>query len=141
MVVKQSLSYHSVVDPENLDGKSLHRDNFKSIMSFEIAKATENGIVCIDNDGRSAVFDFFNRKEEKIPDFESVLKKAPAVKVDAIGITPKYLERISKAMHSPSGIFRMRFHGIDKPITIDVPEIEDQIAILMPALLSENLFS
>jgi hypothetical protein len=141
MVVKQSLDYHSVINPEVLDGKSIHRDNFKNIMQFEIAECTEEGVVCKDNDGRTAVFDYFDRKDMVLPNFEAILSLGKSEPVPFIGITPKLLDRVSKAMHSPSGALRVQFYGVDKPMRLDDPLIENQVAILSPAMLSESLFS
>ncbi len=140
IAVKQSLEYHSIINPEVLNGKSIHRDNFKNIMQFEIAECTESGVVCKDSDGRTALFDYFDRKGEKIPDFEKVMQAGDIKEVRFIGLNFKLVEKLQKAMHSPSGNFRLRFHGNDKGIIIDVADIPNQVAIAIPCLIEEGLF-
>lgn len=139
LVIKQSLEYHTIINPECLEGKSIHKDNFKAIMGFENAEATPDGVACSDNDGRTAFYEYYNRKDMQPPDFESVLRPLGIKLIDFIGISPKYFEKIEKAMHSPTGIFRLSFQGVDRCILIDVPDIENQWAVLMPAILNDTL--
>jgi hypothetical protein len=141
MLVKQSLEYHTILNPELLDGKSLHMDNYKAIMGFEFAECNEDGIACHDSDGRTAFYDYFDLKGQEVPNFESVLKPCGQKSVEFIGMNPEYLYKISKAMHSPGGSFRLQFQGVDKPILIDTPEIENQWGILMPAIINDSLWS
>lgn len=140
IAVKQSLEYHSIINPEILNGRSIHRDNFKNIMQFEIAECTENGIVCKDNDGRTAVFDYFDTHGENYPNIESVLKFEESKEIKFLGLKPMFIEKLRKSMHNPSGTFRLQFYGIDKRIKVDVPDIPNQLAILMPALVEDVLF-
>lgn len=140
VVIKQSLDYHTIIDPEHLEGKSLHKDNFKAVMGFETAKCDDAGIACFDSDGRTAFFEYFDRKDIEMPDFEKVFIPSGTKEVPFIGISPQYVNMLSKAMHAPSGVCRFKFQGIDKPILIDVPEIPQQYAVLMPALLNDTLW-
>lgn len=140
IAVKQSLEYHTIIDPEILNGKSIHRDNFKNIMQFEIAQCTENGIVCKDSDGRTAVFDYFDTKGENFPNIESVLNFGEQKEIRFLGVAPKYIDKLNKSMHNPNGSFRLRFYGNDKGIKVDVPDIPDQVAVLMPVMIDESLF-
>ena len=140
MLIKQSLEYHSIIGAEHLEDKSIHKDNYEAIMKFEIAECDDNGIACKDTDGRVAYFEFFDRKGEEIPDHEKILAKSGITQVGFIGIRPKFLSKLAKAMHCPSGAFRLQFQGIDKAIIVDTPEIPDQIGIIMPALINDTLF-
>jgi len=140
ILVKQSLEYHSIINPEILNGRSIHRDNFKNIMQFEIAECTEDGIVCKDADGRTAVFDYFDMKGESMPDFEKFFNGNEIKEVRFIGLNFKLINKLEKAMHNPIGIFRLRFQGNDKCVMIDVADIPNQWAIIMPALIEEGLF-
>lgn len=139
ILVKQTLSYHSILDPENLDGTSLHRDNYANIMQFEISRATPDGVHCTNKDGRTAFFEYYDRKGQEIPDFESVLVKFPAKPVDFIGINPKYFDLLSKVLYNGEGV-RVRFAGIDRGMLCDVIEWEEQVALVMPLILNGTLF-
>lgn len=141
MVVKQSLEYHSIINPELLEGKSIHKDNYKAIMQFEKATCDDTGVACEDNDGRTAFFEYFDRKGVELPNFESVFTLHGFLNINFIGIMPELLYKLSKAMHCPGSILRLRFQGPDKPIHIDVMGIDNQVAILMPAILNDTLFS
>jgi len=140
IVIKQSLEYHTIINPELLDGKSLHKDNFKAVMGFERAECDDAGIACTDHDGRAAFFEYFDRKDQEMPDFDKVFIPSGTKEVSFIGISPQYVNMLSKAMHAPSGVYRFKFQGIDKSILIDVPEIPQQYAVLMPALLNDTLW-
>lgn len=140
VAIKQSLEYHTISNPEHLEGKSLHKDNFKAVMGFEFAECDDAGIACSDNDGRTAFFEYFDRKGQEMPNFDDVMLPTEKKPIDFLGINPKYLTMLSKAMHSPSEAYRFRFQGIDKPILIDVPEIPNQTAILMPVTLNDTLW-
>lgn len=141
MAIKQSLEYHTVIGVDFLNGKSLHKDNYKAIMGFEIAECNEDGVTCSDNDGRTAFYDYYNLNGASIPNFESVLKPIGQKSIEFIGINPEYLFKIGKALHVPSGALRLQFQGVDRSILIDTPEIENQWAILMPAIIDDSLFS
>lgn len=140
VLIKQSLDYHSIGKPELLDGKSMHKDNYKAIMQFEIAECDDNGVACSDNDGRTAYFEFFDYKGLQQPNFEATLKRSGFAEVSFIGINPEFLYKLSKAMHNPSGVMRLQFQGLDKPVLIDVVGIEDQYALIMPAVIQDTLF-
>lgn len=139
LVIRQSLEYHSILEPVFLDGKSIHRENYSNIMQFEVATANEDGIQCQNKDGRSAFFEYFDRKGQDIPDFDKVIGQFNAYGVDFIGLSPKNIDIIGKALYSGDQI-RVRFAGIDKGMMIDVPAYEEQCAYLMPVILNGTLF-
>jgi hypothetical protein len=140
MIVKQSLEYHSIVNPELLDGKSIHKDNYKAIMQFEIATCDASGVQCMDNDGRTAFFEYFDRKGIEVPNFDTVLKPVGQKSIEFIGINPDYLHKLSKAMHSTSGALRLQFQGVDRAILVDAVGIDNQCGVIMPAILNDVLF-
>lgn len=140
MIVKQSLEYHTIIGKECLEDKSIHKDNYEEVMRFDIAECDDNGIACKSVDGRAAYFEFFDRKGDEIPDFEKVLNSGGLKTIDFIGINPKLLAKLSKAMHSPTGDLRLRFQGVDKPILVDTPDIPDQMGLIMPVLINHSLF-
>jgi len=141
MLVKQSLEYQTVINPEKLEGKSLHKDNYKAIMGFEFAECNDDGVTCSDSDGRTAFYDYFDIGTQTIPDFDTVLRPIGQKSVEFIGVNPEYLAKIGKAMHVPSHTLRLQFQGVDKSILIDTPEIENQWALLMPCFIDDSLFS
>jgi len=141
IVIKQSLEYHSIINSSSLNGKCLHKDNYKAIMQFEKATCDDLGVSCIAPDGRSAFFEYFDLKGVQMPNFESVLKPVASTPVSYIGIRPDLLNRLSKAMHSPDGILRIRFQGVDRWALVDVVGIENQCGVIMPAIINDTLFS
>lgn len=140
--IKQSLSFQSVQFPEELDGKSIHKDNYKSVMAFEIAECTETGIECRNSDGQVAFFEYYQPKEgEKIPDFEAVLNpKKGIISLSFIGYHSDRFSKVIKALHAPGGNIRLQFTGIDSGILIDVIGVDEQKAIVMPAILNDTIF-
>lgn len=140
IVVKQSLEYHSIINPELLEGKSIHKDNYKAIMQFENSECCDSGIACSNPDGRTAFYEYFDRKGVELPDMDKFLKPTGQKSVEFIGIYPEFLTRLCKALHTPDGSIRMLFQGIDKCILIDVVGIENQYAVIMPAILNDSLF-
>jgi len=139
IVIKQSLEYHFVIHPELLNGKRLHRDNYKAIMQFDTAECFDNGIACKSSDGCSAFFDFFN-DESPFLNFESVLSARPDQPVSFIGVNPIKLAKLAKAFHSPSGALRLTFSGKESSILVDVPGIDNQLGAIMPVVLNDTLF-
>lgn len=139
IVIKQSLEYHSILEAQLLDGKSIHRENYSNIMQFEAATANEEGIHCQNKDGRSAFFEYYDRKGQEIPDFDRVINQFSAKGVDFIGFNPKYFEIIGKALYNGDQV-RVSFAGIDKGMLCDVPAWENQIAYVMPVVLNGTLF-
>jgi hypothetical protein len=140
IAIRQSLEYHSIIDPEHLDGKSLHHESFRDIMSFEFATCTEDGIECKDSDGRSAFFNYFDRKGTEIPNYDSIFKKTSLVSLTFIGFSPENFHKLSKALYAPHGNIRVQFQGVDKAMLVDVIGIDNQEGVLMPVILSDSLF-
>lgn len=144
IAIRQSLEYHSIINPEMLDGKSLHKDNYKAIMGFEFAEANEDGIQCKDTDGRTAFFEYFDMKDQEQPNFDKIFNDSGSKGVKSvhfIGFNPTYLLKLSKALYCPDGNIRCRFTGIDTAILVDAVGIENQEAIIMPAILEDSLFN
>jgi len=139
MIVKQSMDYHSVADKEYLNGHSLHRLNYANIMQFEFATANEDGVACLNKDGRTAFFEYYDTKGLPVPDFENIINQFSAKGVDFIGISPKQVEILGKAFYRGDQI-RIQFAGIDEGMVIDVLGYEDQVAYLMPVILNGTLF-
>lgn len=141
IMVRTSLEYQKVINPEMLDGKAIHRDNFKEAMKFEIAECCPDGISCKNTDGQSAFYEYFEMGEEKTPNFESIIPpESKTEAVDIIGINPKFVENLTSAMYSDDGVFKLRFSGKAGPIVVTATGYPDQVGIIMPCVLSESLF-
>ena len=108
-------------------------------MSFENATASEEGVFCQDSDGRTALFEYAELDKD-LPDFDKLIKEFEPRDTGFIGITPKLITILEKAMHTDDNKFRIRFNGVDKGMLVDCPAIPDQVALLMPALIDDSLF-
>lgn len=137
--VKQSLKYHSIQNPEALEGKSIHKDNYKAVMQFEIATCDDSGIACRNADGRVAFYEYYDRNGTEIPDFEKVMKPIGQKSIDFIGISPEHLYKLGKALYSIDGI-RLQFQGVAAVILVDAIGIDEQYGIIMPKILNDTLF-
>lgn len=143
MAIKQALSLHSILDPQELDGNSLHRDSYKAIMSFEIAQVSPDGVNCWNENGQTAFYEFYQFSEnDKRPNIDAILSpKRGLTSLDFLGINPDLLGRIYKALYIPADhTVRMQFTGIDSLIIIDVPGVDEQTAGLMPSVINGVLF-
>ena len=139
IAVKQSMEYHSVIDDHFLEGKSIHKESFKQIMTFQFATCNEDGIECKDSDGRSAFFEYFDCKGD-MPDFEKNFQKTSLKSLTFIGFDPEQFHKLSKALYAPNGNIRVQFQGVDRAMLVDVIGIENQEAIIMPVILNDSLF-
>lgn len=142
IAIKQTLAFQKVLDPENLDGKALHRDSYKSIMAFEIAQANGEGVECWNDNGQHAFFEYYAPQEnEQLPDVEKMFKARGLTSLTFVGIDPELLARIRRALYVPKdkGV-RCQFTGVDTAILIDVMGVDEQEAILIPTVLNDTLF-
>lgn len=142
IAIRQSLAFQSVQEPENLDGKSLHKDSYKAAMNFEIVTATDDGIHCVNENGQSAFFDYFEFKAgEKQPDIEKIFNNRKGQKqIGFIGFNPEQFAKLAKALYAPGGNIRCQFTGVDSAILVDVIGVDDQEAVMMPVILNDTLF-
>jgi hypothetical protein len=134
--IRQTLEYHTILEPDFLEGKSLHKNNYKAIMSFEEAVATDEGIECFNENGQRAFFEYYTPPEEmKVPNFEAMFDHIPGQNsLSFIGFEFEKVNRACKALFCPNKKFRMQFTGIDTYILIDVDEWEEQLALIMPVV-------
>jgi len=141
-IIKQTLALHGILNPENLEGKAIHRDSYKAIMAFEIADAMEDGIDCCNANGQAAFFEYYTLSSENPkPNFEAFLRSWKGqTALTFIGIDPAIFARVCSALYTPGKKVRVQFTGIDSHMIIDVPDVEDQIATMMPVILEPSLF-
>lgn len=142
VLVKSSLDNHSIISPENLEGKSIHRDNFKEIMKFEFAECVDDGVSCKNTDGQIAFYEYMDLNGEAIPDFDKVIPPIgeKLSNINQIGVRPKYVEMLASAMFSDEDVYRYRFTGANTAIVVDAVGFPGQIGIIMPAALSDSIF-
>lgn len=142
ILIKSALEYHSIIKPEFLEGKALHRDNFKEIMKFDIAECCEDGISCRSEDGQVAFYEYFDMQGTVAPDFDKIIPTdmTGAKSIFQIGIDPDRMGKLTSSMFSDTGTFRLTFSGQLKAIVVDVIGYDKQVGILMPRALSESIF-
>ena len=141
VMVKQSIGLQSVINPEVLEGKLLHKDSFKACMGFETVECTPDGMACSNLNGQVAFFEYYNT-DKPTPDFNKMIPtKDKFCEIGAIGLNPDMLVKVTKALYCPNKTFRMRYTGNATAIVIDVIGEDDQIAIIMPIPLMDSLFS
>ena len=138
IIVKQNMDYHTVINPENLIGRTIHRDSFKQIMDFTYATAEADGVLCKDDDGREA---FFIYSQISTP-FDFLLKMPPIklVEKSVFGLNPKFLETAAKVLiGAKQNGFKIQMIEGEK-ICITTPFYEHQMAIISLMLIQEGLF-
>jgi hypothetical protein len=142
VAIKQTLSFQSVINIEELDGKLLHKDSYKAVMGFEFAQATPDGLECWSSNGQRAFFEYFKPGEnDKIPNYDKVIQgKKGVTSLSFIGISPELLTRVTKALYVPAGNIRLQFTGVDSAILVDVVGVDEQQAIVMPSIINDTLF-
>lgn len=138
MIVKQTINYHTVINPENLNGKTIHRDSFKQIMDFGYATAEEDGISCKDDDGREAFFPYSQISSPT--DFASIMPPIKLVEKSVIGLTPKFLAVAAKVLSgAKQNGFKVSMIEGEK-ICITTPFYDSQMVIIALMLIQEGVF-
>lgn len=139
--IKQTMELQSILNKEELEGKSLHKDSYKAIMGFEIAECQDHGIYCKNASGQTAFFDYFDTQGEKVPNFAALFSGHKGLtNVTFIGIDPDSFNRLSKAIYNPGNNLRIQFTGVDSHMVIDAVGVDDQMGYLMPKIISASLF-
>lgn len=141
-LIKQEMSIHSVIDAHELDGKCIHREAFKSILRFDVARANTEGVECKNKEGDEAFFPYFDLQGTKMPDFEDLITRLTGIKqLPLIGLNANRFKEAVNAMYlGDSGNIKLVFRGVDKPIVITDDSVDGQIVVLMPVLIQYDLF-
>lgn len=143
IAIKQPLTFQSVVDIDELDNVSIHKDSYKAIMGFEIAQANTEGVECMNENGQQAFFEYYHPTEGEImPDVEKMINsKKGLTSLTFIGIDPDLFIRLKRALVVPKDCeIKCQFTGISSAIIIEVTNVDEQQAILMPTVLNATLF-
>lgn len=135
IAVKLSFDYCDVIDKEKLNGKALHETAYAKILKFPFAQATEEGVLCWDENIKVT----FRYAEGVVrPNLEKAIEGCCEEAVSKIGINPDNLAFVSKCLcHRGEERVRMMFSGKEKAITIEYPNHPNQWAYVMPMTLNE----
>lgn len=130
----------SVYDDEQLkflDGKMLHRNQYKEILKYDVIEISEDGIECIETETKRKSFFYFGDEDLKFPDCEKVIQNAlnaSAIPTAEIGFNNNFLEIINKSLFD-SDRCRYQFKGTDKAVVFQSLESKS-MGIIMPYLLN-----
>jgi len=131
IMVKQSLAYMSIENPEALNGKMIHRNVFKEICRCSSAVATPDGIECTKN-GVNMMLPF-GSCDAKPPNFDAVVPDYEPAGVVKLMISPVSFDTAAKCLYS-NGRDRINlvFYGDGKMIKMSVYDYPDQFALVVP---------
>ena len=137
VLIKQHTSHHTVINPENLNGKAIHRKVFQLVkQKFDVVTATPEGLQCADEWGNKAFFEYtVPERTDWVEAMESVIPKGEGVAVDEIGLNLHLLNRLRKGMVHSDRCHKFRFYGKNKAVLISSIEVEDQIGMIMSVML------
>ena len=135
VVIKQPLHFNLVDNMDILDGVSIHSESFKAIRKMKHVTATDDGFECISKDGSNVFYAYSTGLD--MPNFEAVLKPKGVQMMGEIGVTPKLIGVLSKAMAGGDGV-KMTFQGQGEGILFEPlsEEYEGEIAMVMPRMIS-----
>lgn len=137
VIVRNKISECSNLSEDDiyrLNGKCLHRNVYKNILTYDFIKVEDDGIRC-QKGFESCFFQFGN--VEKYPNIEStvreVLSKKP-ISTNEVYINPRSLNIASKCIPHIDGM-KFMFVGdghVENIIIRDLDEMADCVAIVMP---------
>jgi hypothetical protein len=137
IMVKQSLELHTILNPEMLEGKSIHKKSYEQICTYDIVQACDDYILC-KGEGREA--EFMYSECGKPPNFEAVIPIDPIKGIEYLGINPKMVAIAGKILHGSDMGVRMTFRGGRKAVILTTEEYSNQLVLIMPIALEPCLF-
>ena len=97
ILIKQSIDYCNVINKENLNGKSIHCEDFKKIFKANKVIAHENHIEChYFKEDKKEIFKY--QTDVRLPDFEKIINEEPS-EVSCVQINPKLIEIAAKCIY------------------------------------------
>lgn len=139
ILIKSSMKeYFNIEGVELLNGHALHAEIYKLVMGFKIAEATAEGLECWTKTNQRVFIPYPNLESLgiKVPSFEKVAGKCELRPTSKLGIMPRYMRVIDKALvHENFEGIRYQFQGDGEAIVADVPERPNQMALWMPRSL------
>ncbi len=136
ILIKQSLDYHTILNPKLLDGKSIHKKSFKEIMTFRIAEAKEDRVFCSDGD-REAEFMYANCG--KPPVFEAVIPLGESMTRKFFGANTKFIDIAGEILFGSKTGCKFDFKG-NNSVVLTTMDYEYQLAVIMLINLEPSLF-
>ncbi len=140
LLLKQHISFHKVIDPENLNGKAIHFKTFQVIKQrYKTVIARENDIKCLDDWGNEAFFSYGSGDNSFLKSMKDIIPTGESKEIDEIGMNPKIITQITNEMfQQDEKAFKFSFYGKNKTILITANEVEKQLGIVMPVMIYEN---
>ncbi|WP_300440650.1 hypothetical protein [Christiangramia sp.] len=142
VLIKQHLDHHKVLNPENLNGKAIHRRVFQMVkQKFEVVTATEEGLRCADSFGNKVLFNYANTESGDadfnfVHNMETIFPKTEPAEVSQIGMNLNILNRLRKGMVLSDIGCKFQFYGKNRAILITSMGIDKQTGIIMPVMIS-----
>jgi hypothetical protein len=136
ILIKAAVHHFSDFDQSEVDilnGKFIHKNTFKKILSAPMVQITEEGVVDL------ATKDVYKFAEEcgKYPNFEAVIPKSTGA-IEQIGVTPAVVQKLFKILASANiHTASMNFEAANRGVVIKGRhEHEGALtALFMPAAL------
>lgn len=140
VLIKQHTSHHTIINPENLNGKAIHRRVFQLVkQKFDVVTATEEGLQCADECGNKAFFEYADPEQKNfVNNMEAVIPKTESVEVKEIGMNLHLLNLLRKGMVLSDMGCKFRFFGKNRAILIESCGIKDQVGLIMPVMITDN---
>ena len=139
ILIKSSMKeYFNIEGLELLNGHALHAEVYKLVMGFKIAEATTEGLECLTKSNQRVFIPYPNLEllGIKVPSFEKVAGECELKSTNMLGITPRYMRVIDRALvHDIGDCIRCLLQGDREAIIADVPNRPNQMALLMPCVI------
>jgi hypothetical protein len=131
ILVKQSLEYFNIENPDILNGRMMHRTVFKELCRCDIAVASPEGVECIKS-GLKMMLPFGDC-DARIPDFDSVIPSSVPVSIAKLMISVEALNVASQCLYTDGNDrINFAFHGEDRVVVLSVGSYPNQLALVMP---------
>lgn len=136
VLIKSSMKeYFDIEGLDLLDGHALHAEVYKLVMGFQVAEATPEGLECLTKSNQRVFVPYPNLEllGIKTPSFEKIVGKCELKPTNQLGLTPRYMRIIDKALvHDKFETIRCQLQGDSEAIVVDVPARPNQMALWMP---------
>ncbi len=136
ILIKSSMKeYFNIEGLDLLNGHALHAEVYKLVMGFKIADATTEGLECLTKSNQRVFIPYPNLEllGIKTPSFEIVAGKCELKPTNKLGIRPRYMRVIDKALvHDKFEAIRCQLQGDRGAIIVDVLLRPNQMALWMP---------
>lgn len=138
LLLKQHISFHGVLNPENLNGKCIHFKTFQVIKQrYQTVIARENDIKCVDDWENEAFFSYGSCDDSFLNRMKAVIPTGEAKEIDEIGINPNIISQLTKEMFTVGEKqFKFQFYRKNRTILITANDMKNQLGIVMPVMIS-----